>query len=146
VDTLQPLWVPFWFGGGAFYIFLLRQFFLTLPIELDEAALIDGAGYVRVFWSVLLPLCKPVIATVAIIAFMAHWSDFMGPLVYLNTPEKFTISVGLQFFQDLREVGGKPLQHILMAATTLSIIPCIVVFFAGQRYFVRGIVMTGLKG
>jgi len=146
VDTLRPLWVPSWFGGGAFYIFLLRQFFMTLPMELDEAARIDGAGYFRVFWNILLPLCKPVLATVGIICFMAHWSNFMSPLIYLNSNENFTVSVGLQFFSEERELGGPPLHHLLMAATALSIIPCIALFFATQRYFVRGIVMTGLKG
>jgi multiple sugar transport system permease protein len=145
-DTPQPLWVPTWFGGGAFYIFLMRQFFMTLPRELDEAALIDGAGYFRIFWNVLLPLCRPVLATVGIISFMAHWSDFMGPLIYLNSNEKFTVSVGLQFFQEAKDIGGEPLHHILMAGTALSIIPCILLFFGTQRYFVRGIVMTGLKG
>jgi multiple sugar transport system permease protein len=146
LDTSKPLWVPAWFGGGAFYIFLLRQFFMTIPKDLDEAARIDGAGYLRVYWSILIPLCRPVLATVGIITFMAHWSDFMGPLIYLATPEKFTISVGLQFFQELREIGGEPLQHILMAGTTMAIIPCMALFFAGQRYFVRGIVMSGIKG
>ena len=146
VDTLRPLIVPSWFGGGAFYIFLLRQFFMTLPKELDEAALIDGAGYFRVFWHILLPLCLPVLATVGIISFMEHWSDFMGPLIYLNSNKNFTVAVGIQFFQDARDLGGEHLQHILMAATSMSIIPCILVFFAAQRYFVRGIVMTGLKG
>lgn len=147
IDTLRPLWVPEWFGGGAFNIFLMRQFFLTLPLELDEAARIDGAGYFRTFWEVLMPLCKPVVATVAIISFMGHWGDFLGPLVYLNTPEKFTISVGLRYFQEGRDaLSAEPLQHLLMAATSLSIIPCIVVFFAGQRYFVRGIALTGIKG
>jgi len=146
INTLKPLWVPLWFGGGAFNIFLVRQFIMSLPRELDEAALIDGASYLRVFTTILLPLCKPVIATMGIIAFMAHWNDFLGPLIYLNSPEKFTISLGLQFFKQLREVGGEPLQHILMAACTLSFLPCIVVFFAGQKYFVQGVVLSGLKG
>lgn len=147
INTFKPLWIPSLFGGGAFNIFLLRQFFLSLPRELDEAARIDGASYWRIFWTVLVPLCKPVMATVAIISFMASWGDFMGPIIYLNDVEKYTIAVGLRFFQEYPEATyGEPLQHILMAATVLSIAPCLVVFFAGQRYFVRGVVMSGIKG
>lgn len=146
IDTLRPLWVPSWFGGGAFAIFLVRQFFLSLPRDLDEAALIDGAGYFRIFWSILLPLCKPIIATLGIITFIASWSDFLGPLIYLNSPAKFTISVGLRFFSNTPEVGGEPMQHLLMAACILSMIPTVALFFLGQRYFVQGIVMSGIKG
>lgn len=146
INTSYPLWVPFWFGGGGFAIFLMRQFFLTLPRDLDEAALIDGAGYLRIFWSILLPLCKPILATLAIITLIGSWSDFLGPLIYLNSPEKFTISVGLQFFNAVPEVGGEPLQHLLMAACIMSMVPIIVIFFLGQRYFVQGIVMSGIKG
>lgn len=146
INTLKPLWVPAWFGGGAFAIFLMRQFFLSLPRDLDEAALIDGAGYFRIFWSILLPLCKPILATLGIITLIGSWSDFIGPLIYLNTPTKFTVSVGLQFFNNSPEVGGEPLQHLLMAACVLSMIPTIALFFLGQRYFVQGIVMSGIKG
>jgi multiple sugar transport system permease protein len=146
VNTHLPLWVPHWFGGGAFAIFLMRQFFLTLPLDLDEAALIDGAGYFRIFWSILMPLCKPVLATLAIITIIASWSDFLGPLIYLNTPEKFTVSVGLQFFNAVPEVGGEPMQHLLMAACVMSMVPIILMFFFGQRFFVQGIVMSGIKG
>ncbi len=146
INTFLPLWVPHWFGGGAFAIFLMRQFFLSLPRDLDEAALIDGAGTLRIFWSILMPLCKPVLATLAIITLINSWSDFLGPLIYLNTPAKFTISVGLQFFNAVPEVGGESMQNLLMAACVMSIIPIIAIFFAGQRYFVQGIVMSGIKG
>jgi ABC-type glycerol-3-phosphate transport system permease component len=146
INTLNPLWVPLWFGGGAFAIFLMRQFFMTLPRDLDEAALIDGAGYFRIFWSILLPLCKPVLATLAIITFIAQWSEFLTPLIYLNSPEKFTISVGLHFFNSTPEVGGEPMQHLLMAACIMSMLPIILIFFLGQRFFVQGIVMSGIKG
>jgi multiple sugar transport system permease protein len=146
VNTLYPLWVPFWFGGGGFAIFLMRQFFLSLPRDLDEAALIDGAGYFRIFWTILLPLCKPILATLAIITIIATWGDFLGPLIYLNSPEKFTISIGLHFFKGSPEVGGQPMQHLLMAACVLSMLPVIILFFLGQRYFVQGIVMSGIKG
>jgi multiple sugar transport system permease protein len=146
INTLYPLWVPFWFGGGGFAIFLMRQFFLSLPKDLDEAALIDGAGYFHIFWAILLPLCKPVLATLAIIIIIATWGDFLGPLIYLNSPEKFTISIGLHFFNSSPEVGGQPMQHLLMAACVLSMLPVIIIFFLGQRFFVQGIVMSGIKG
>ena len=146
INTLNPLWVPAWFGGGGFAIFLMRQFILSLPRDLDEAALIDGAGYFRIFWSILLPLCKPIMATLGIITLIGSWSDFIGPLIYLNTPTKFTVSVGLQFFNNSPEVGGESLRHLLMAACILSMIPTIALFFLGQRYFVQGIVMSGIKG
>jgi multiple sugar transport system permease protein len=146
INTIHPLWVPYWFGGGAFAIFLMRQFIMTLPRDLDEAALIDGAGYFRIFWSILLPLCKPVLATLSIIIVIDTWSDFLGPLIYLNSPDKFTIAVGLHFFKQSPEVGGLPLEHLLMAACILSMIPMITIFFLGQRFFVQGIVMSGIKG
>ena len=146
INTHLPLWVPAWFGGGAFGIFLMQQFFKTIPRDLDEAALIDGASYPRVFWSVLLPLLKPPVITLAIITFIAAWSDFQGPLIYLNSPEKFTISIGLNFFVQSPEVGGEPMQHLLMAACILAMLPTVLVFFFGQRYFVQGVVMSGLKG
>lgn len=146
INTLKPLWVPFWFGGGGFAIFLMRQFFLSLPKDLDEAALIDGANYFRIFWSILLPLCKPILATLAIITIIATWGDFLGPLIYLNSPEKFTISIGLHFFNGSPEVGGEPMQHLLMAVCILSMLPVIIIFFLGQRFFVQGIVMSGIKG
>lgn len=146
INTLKPLWIPFWFGGGGFAIFLMRQFFMSLPKDLDEAALIDGASYFRIFWSILLPLCKPILATLAIITIIATWGDFLGPLIYLNSPDKFTISVGLHFFNGSPEVGGEPKQHLLMAVCMLSMLPMIIIFFLGQRFFVQGIVMSGIKG
>lgn len=146
INTFLPLWVPHWFGGGAFAIFLMRQFFLSLPKDLDEAALIDGASTFRIYWSILLPLCKPIMATLAIITLIASWSDFLGPLIYLNSPDKFTVSVGLQFFNAVPDVGGQSMQNLLMAACVMSIIPIIAIFFVGQRFFVQGIVMSGIKG
>jgi multiple sugar transport system permease protein len=146
INTLYPLWVPHWFGGGAFAIFLIRQFIMSLPRELDEAALIDGAGYARIFWQILMPLCKPVIATIAVISFIASWNDFVNPLIYLQLPEKFTLAVGLNYFKTLPELGGEPTQHLLMAASVMIILPVIVLFFATQRYFVQGIVLSGIKG
>ena len=146
INTLLPLWVPYLFGGGAFSIFLLRQFIRTLPRELDEAALIDGASYWRIFWSVLVPLMKPALATVAVISFIAHWNDFVNPLIYLNSPEKFTLALGLNYFKSVPESSGLPLEHLLMAASVMVIIPVLILFFAAQRYFVEGIALSGIKG
>ena len=146
INTLKPLWVPSWFGGGAFAIFLLRQFVLSLPRELDEAAIIDGASYFHIFWSILMPLCKPTLATLAVITFIGRWSDFVEPLIYLNSPEMFTLAVGLNFFKSVPEQAGLPMEHLLMAASVMTTVPLIVQFFAAQRYFVQGIVLTGIKG
>jgi ABC-type glycerol-3-phosphate transport system permease component len=146
INTLRPLWVPAWFGGNAFAIFLLRQFMLSIPKELDEAALIDGASYPRIFTRILLPLCKPVLATITVITFNDVWNDFVNPVIYLQLPEKFTLAAGLNYFRTVPEVGGEPTQHLLLAASVMVILPVIVLFFATQRYFVRGIVLTGIKG
>ncbi len=146
INTFYPLWVPFWFGGGAFAIFLIRQFIMSLPKELDEAALIDGASYFRIFWQILAPLCKPVMATIAVISFIASWNDFVNPLIYLQIKEKFTLAVGLNYFKNQPEMGGEPTEHLLMAASVMIIAPVIVLFFFLQRYFVRGIVLSGFKG
>lgn len=146
IDTIKPLWVPHWFGGGAFFIFLMRQFFLSLPRELDEAAIIDGANRLQVFFRILLPLTKPALATMAVISFMNGWSDFLGPLIYLNSPQKFTLAVGLQFFNSVEDASYEPTEHLLMTACVLTVVPTLLVFFVAQKYFVRGIVMSGIKG
>ena len=145
INTLKPLWVPAWFGGGAFAIFLIRQFMMQLPRELDEAAIIDGAGSLRIYWQLLMPLCKPVLATLAVISIIGRWNDYFGPLIYLSHERTFTLSVGLTFFRRIPE-GGMPTEHYLMAASTMMTIPLIVLFFSAQRYFVQGIALTGLKG
>lgn len=146
LDTLLPLWVPYWFGGSAFAIFLIRQFILSLPRELDEAAIIDGASYVGVFLKILLPLCKPALATLAIISFIAHWDSFLDPVIFLHSPENFTIAIGLWFFKAQPMQVERPTAHLLMAASVTSIAVPIALFFSFQRYFIQGIALTGLKG
>lgn len=145
LNTLLPLWVPAWFGGTPFAIFLMRQFMLTLPKDLDEAAILDGASYFRVFWEVLVPLCKPAIATLAIINFIAVWNEFLDPVIFINSVNKFPVAVGLWYFQ-AQPMSATPTAHLLLAASVTTIIPPIVLFFAFQRYFVRGVALTGLKG
>jgi multiple sugar transport system permease protein len=146
IDTWWPLILPSWFGGGAFSVFLLRQFFLQIPRELDEAAVIDGANSWQIFWHVLLPLARPALATVAIFQFLGHWNDFIHPLIYLNTNAKFPLSLGLRYFLNIPTDATQPRDHLLMAASLLMVAPMIILFFAAQRYFVRGIVMSGIKG
>jgi ABC-type glycerol-3-phosphate transport system permease component len=145
INTLYPLIVPAFFGGGAFTIFLLRQFIMSLPRELDEAAVIDGASYHRVLLDVIIPLTKPAIATAAIIHFIAAWNDFLDPLIYLNKPTMMTLAVGMRWFQTIPETGVRE-DHFLMVVVVLTALPCIVLFFLAQRYFVQGIVMSGIKG
>jgi multiple sugar transport system permease protein len=145
LDTLKPLILPAFLGGGSFNIFLLRQFFMTLPRDLDEAAMIDGASSFRILWQILIPLSKPAVATVVLFSFLFHWNDFFRPLIYLNTTENYTLALGLRFFQTNIETGGDPKQHLLMAASVMMTLPIIVLFFSMQRYFVEGITMSGIK-
>ena len=146
LDSFKPLIIPSYFGGGAFLIFLMRQFFMTIPLDLDEAARIDGAGYLRVFAQIVLPLSVPALATAAVLTFIGEWSDFMTPFIFLNTKDKFTLAVGVRFFSQLADPDGRPTQHLLMASSLMMTLPVIVLFFLAQGFFVRGIVMTGIKG
>ncbi len=146
INTYMPLIVPSYFGGGAFFIFLLRQFFMTIPRDLDEAAKLDGATSLRIFWNIILPLSGPAIATVAIFSFLEHWNEFIGPLIYLNTEEKYTLSIGLRYFISTPFGDDEPREAILMAASLIVALPSLILFFVAQKYFVRGIVTTGLKG
>jgi ABC-type glycerol-3-phosphate transport system permease component len=142
LDTYNPLIVPAYFGN-AFFIFMLRQFYMTLPLELDDAAKIDGCGYFGIYARIIVPLSKPALATVAIFSFFDTWNAFQGPLIYLNTMEKYTLPVGLTFFHD--QYMGTPWNQ-MMAASLLAMIPCLVVFFFAQRTFIQGAVLTGIKG
>ena len=143
LDTLWPLIVP-GLGGGAFYIFILRQFFMTIPIELDEAARTDGASRLGILFRVILPLSKPAIATVAVFSFIGNWNDFFLPLIVLNSPERVTLAVGMRYFAAGQYVEQ---QHTLqMAVALISVTPIIVIFFFAQRHFIRGITLTGIKG
>jgi multiple sugar transport system permease protein len=141
-NTLLPLIVPSFFGGRPIAIFLMRQFFLTLPEELDDAAKIDGAGFFRIWWSILLPLTRPALATVAILSLVYHWNDFLAPLIYLNSSENFTLALGIRLFRD----QYRTFFNLTMAYATMMTIPILAVFFLFQKYFIRGISMTGLTG
>lgn len=141
-DTYYPLIVPAYFGGGIFNIFLLRQFYLTIPQDFDEAAYVDGANYLQIYWRIILPLSRSAIIVVAIFSFLGSWNDFMGPLIYLKSDNLFTLALGLQMFQ-----GSYTAQwDLLMAASAAVVLPCVIVFLVGQRYFLEGITLSGLKG
>ena len=145
INTYKPLIVPAYFGS-AFYIFLLRQFYMTIPLELDDAARIDGCSTFSVFWRILLPLSAPALGVVAIMDFLGSWDWFMAPLIYLWDAEKFNITLGLlMFFRGGRGEGRVEMEP-LMATTIMAITPTLVVFFLAQRYFVQGIVISGVKG
>jgi len=141
VNTNLPLWVPAWLGGGAFNVFLLRQFFMGLPRELDEAARLDGASNQTIFWRIALPHSGPALATVGVFTFVGSWTDFMGPLIYLNDRDQQTLEMGLRTFQTLQGTQW----HLLMAASMLVLLPIVVIFLLAQKAFVRGISLTGGK-
>jgi multiple sugar transport system permease protein len=141
IGTFRPLWVPSFFAG-AFNVFLLRQFFLTLPRDISEAARIDGCSEFQIFWRIILPLTKPALIVVALFQFMGTWNDFLGPLIFLTDQKDYTLSLGLQSFQS--QHGGTE-WHYLMAASTMVVLPVIVLFFLAQRYFIEGIAASGAK-
>ena len=141
IDTLKPLIVPAFFGA-PFSIFLIRQYFMTIPPSLDEAAVIDGASRFQIYCRILLPLSKPVLATVAFFSFLGRWNDLMGPLIYLSSEKHFTLSLGLASFQGQYSTDW----NLMMAASLVVMAPCLIFFFLGQRFFVTSIVLSGLKG
>jgi ABC-type glycerol-3-phosphate transport system permease component len=146
IDTFLPLIVPAWFGGGAFNIFLMRQVIMGIPFDLDEAAKLDGASSWRILWQIIVPLCKPAIATMVTLGFIGQWNSFLYPLIFLNSTQHFTLPIGIRYFQLLGSQGGEPMIQLLMAASLMMTAPCLILFFLGQRYFIQGIVTTGIKG
>jgi ABC-type glycerol-3-phosphate transport system permease component len=141
-DSWLPLMVPPWFGW-PFFIFLLRQFFMGIPRELDEAARLDGASSGRILWNLILPLSKPALATVVIFGFIGNWNNFLYPLIYIRSMDKQVLAVALNMF---RGAYGNANYQYMMAVSLLVLLPVLVVFFLGQRLFVRGIALTGIKG
>jgi ABC-type glycerol-3-phosphate transport system permease component len=141
VNTFVPLILPSFFGS-AFNIFLIRQFFRGIPHDLSDAAIIDGCSHFGILWRIMIPLSKPVLATVAIFHFMGHWNDLLGPVLYLNREALYTLMIGLTYFRTETNTSWQ----LLMAASLLVLAPSVVIFFFGQKYFVQGITLTGLKG
>jgi len=145
IDTLKPLIVPSYFAS-AFGVFLLRQFIMSIPYELDESAFIDGANTFTILLKIVLPNCKPVLATLAIFAFRGTWNSFLGPLIFLNSVDKFTLPLGLWFLRSYAGDPNLPKDHLLMAGSIITTLPVLIVFASAQKYFVQGIVMSGIKG
>lgn len=143
LDTFYPLIVPTWLATSAFFVFLYRQFFLTVPLDLEDAARIDGCGPLKTFWYIMLPMAKPAVVTVTVFTFMGAWNDFMGPLLYLNTNEYQTLAYALYSF---KSSFGYKFPHYMMAASTMMMIPTLIIFFLAQNAFMRGVVVTGVKG
>ena len=142
LDTYLPLVVPAFFGGSAFNIFLLRQYFMTISRELDDAAIIDGCTRFGVYWRIILPLSKAALMTVVIFIVQNRWQSFLVPLIYLFDQKKYTLALGLRLFQDQYTTDWE----LMMAAATVSVLPVLLVFYFGQRYFIQGVVFTGVKG
>lgn len=144
-DTFYPLIIPYFFGGGAFNVFLFRQFFKTIPEDFSDAARMDGCSEFGIFWRIFVPLSTPVFITVSIFTFLASWNDFIGPLLYINSPEKFTVALGLATYRSMLGVG-RTRWDLLMAASVSMTAPVVLLFFILQRYFIKGVVMSGIKG
>jgi multiple sugar transport system permease protein len=143
--TYLPLWVPSFFGS-AFFIFITRQYMRSFPKDLDDAALIDGANRFGIYWRIILPLCKPVITVMIVFTFLDVWNDFQGPLIYLNDSEKFTIAIALNYFRQSRFAAGANTTNLLMAATLMSTLPVLILYFSLQEQLIGGIGSVGLKG
>jgi len=145
MNSNLPLIIPYFFGGGAFNVFLFRQFFRTFPEDLSDAARMDGCNEFDIYWRIIVPLSTSVFITVAIFTFMASWNDFIGPLLYINSPEKFTVALGLAQYRSMLGVG-RTRWDLLMAASVAMMAPILLLFFTLQRYFIKGVVMSGIKG
>lgn len=141
-DTFLPFIVPAWLGGGAYNIFLVRQYYMTLPLDLDEAAKIDGASNWKVWWNIVMPLSYPVLIAIGIFSFVAHWNEFLEPLIFLSSESLKTLSLGLRAFISPNDAS----YHVTMAASMWLTMPMMAVFFLGQRYFIKGVAMTGITG
>ena len=142
INTILPLVVPTFFATSAFYIFLLRQFFMTLPLELDDAARVDGCSTFGIFYRICVPLIKPAMGIILVFSFMNHWNDFLGPLIFLSDLDQYTLALGLRFFQGQYRVEWT----LLMAASLVVLAPCVILFFIAQKNYIQGIVITGVKG
>lgn len=147
VNSFKPLIVPFWLGGNAFYIFLMRQYFLTIPSAMDDAARLDGCNTFQIYYRIILPLSKPLLFAIAVFSFVAHWNSFIGPLIYLDETEKWTVTLGLMSFKSaLGGAGALENWPATMAASIIVVLPCLLIFILFQKIFIRGIVITGIKG
>jgi multiple sugar transport system permease protein len=145
IDTYDPLVLRIWLGGGAWAVFLLRQFYLTIPREMEEAAIIDGANTFQIYYKIMLPLIKPALLALGVLIFQGNWNNFQGPLIYLNTTIKFPMVVALKFFQESLSKEA-PKWHYMMAMSTVMALPILILFFSAQRYFIEGLTVGAVKG
>ncbi len=145
IDTFTPLTVGAWFVWGPSFVFLLRQFFLSIPREIEEAAILDGANTFQVYWQIMIPLVRPALLAIGVLSFQANWNNFEGALIYLNTTEKFPMVLGLQFFSETLSKEA-PKFHYMMAMSTMMAAPILLLFFTAQRYFIEGLTVGGVKG
>jgi multiple sugar transport system permease protein len=145
IDTYDPMTLGAWFAWGPAYIFLLRQFFMSIPKEIEEAARIDGANPFQIYWKIMLPLVKPALLAIAVLSFIGNWNNFMGPLIYLNSGEKYPLIMALKFFEQSLSKEA-PLFHFMMAMTTMISFPLLVIYFLMQRNFIEGITAGAVKG
>ncbi len=145
LDTYDPLTWPALFAWGPIYVFLMRQFFLSIPREIEEAAIIDGANTAQIYWHIMIPLIKPVLLAIAVLSFQGNWNNFQGPLLYLNTPEKFPLAVAMRFFDQSLSLEA-PQWHYMMAMSTMMALPVLVLYFLAQKQFLEGINVGAVKG
>jgi len=145
IDTFTPLTVAAWFVWGPSFVFLLRQFFLTIPRDIEEAAVLDGASVPRIFWDIMLPLVRPALLAIAVLSFQGNWNNFEGPLIYLNTMEKYPMVLGLQFFGASLSREA-PQWHLMMAMSAMMAAPILLLFFVAQKYFIEGLTVGAVKG
>lgn len=145
IDTYDPLVIRIWFGGGAWAVFLLRQFYMTIPRDMEEAAIIDGANTFQIYYKIMLPLIKPALLALSVLIFQGNWNNFQGPLIYLNTTVKFPIVVALRFFQESLSKEAPKWQY-MMAMSGVMAMPILLLFFVAQRYFIEGLTVGAVKG
>ena len=144
IDTHMPLTVPYWFAGTPLYVFIMRQFFRSIPKELDEAAVIDGAGHLQILFRIVLPLSKPVLATVAVFALLQHYNDYLTPLIFINSVENWTLPLGVANLNATESFSTT--WEMVFAASTIAVTPVTILFLFAQRYFVQGIALSGFGG
>jgi multiple sugar transport system permease protein len=145
IDQYDPLVIAAWLGGGAWAVFMLRQFLLSIPHDMEEAAVIDGANTFQIYYLIMLPLIRPALLALAVLMFQGNWNNFMGPLIYINTPQKFPLVVALKFFQESLS-NEAPKWHYMMAMSTVMAAPLLALYFLAQRYFIEGLTVGGVKG
>jgi len=145
INTYDPLTLTAWFGGGAWAIFMLRQFYLTIPVEMEEAAVIDGANTFQIYSRIMLPLIKPALLALGVFIFQGNWNNFMGPLIYINTTQMFPLVLALRFFQESLS-NEAPKWHYMMAMSTVMAAPILALYFAAQNYFLEGLTIGAVKG